>query len=243
MSAHDVGERRLTAHELIAHRASFVLNVPCFAADAGGVAVLGPNGAGKTTLLLALQGLIPAEGRVRRPARCAAVFARPAVLRGTALWNVSVVAAAVCGMPVAEAEARACRALGEVGLGAAARLDARALSTGERQRLALARALVVEPGGLFLDEPFANVDADARPALRKLVGAYVERSGCALVIATSSLADAAALAREALVLRAGCIAHRGPVAELAASPEPYAQALLAEGRAPYPGATITETSL
>ena len=228
MSAHDTSAHDVAAHELRARRGSFVLEVPRFEADAGGTAVLGPNGAGKTTLLLALQGLVPAQGRVARPARCAAVFARPAVLRGAAWWNVAVVAAAVCGVPAAEAEARARRALGEVGLEAAAQLDARALSTGQRQRLALARALVAEPGALFLDEPFANVDADARPALRELVRAYAERSGCALVVATSSLADAAALAREAVVLRAGGVVHRGPVAGLAASPEPYARALVAE---------------
>src|ERR1700694_1913561 len=89
------------ARGLVARRGRFVLDVAAFAADAGGTAVLGPNGAGKTTLLLALQGLIPAHGEVERPARTAAVFARPAVLRGSTRWNVAVIAESVLGRPPA----------------------------------------------------------------------------------------------------------------------------------------------
>ncbi|HEX3466277.1 MAG TPA: ATP-binding cassette domain-containing protein [Candidatus Elarobacter sp.] len=220
----------VTATDLIARRGAFTLNVPAFAASAAGTAVLGPNGAGKTTLLLALQGLIPANGRVERPARCAAVFARPAVLRGSALWNVAVVAGSVLGCTVTEAESRARRALADVGLDEAVHADARTLSTGQRQRLALARALACEPEALFLDEPFANADADGRPALRALVRSWAERSGCAVVLATSSLADAAAVCADALVLRAGSVVHRGPVSALDTVADGYVAALVAEGR-------------
>ena len=80
----------VTARGLIAHRGRFTLDVAEFRASATGTAVLGPNGAGKTTLLLALHGLIEAIGTIERPLRCAAVFARPAVLRGTTLWNAAV---------------------------------------------------------------------------------------------------------------------------------------------------------
>ena len=105
------------------------------------------------------------------------------------------------------------------------------LSTGERQRLAIARALAVEPQALFLDEPFANVDADARPALRALVRSYVERTRCDLVAATSSLADAVALCRVVLVLQRGKVVHRGPTRELSGAHDPFVDALLAESAA------------
>jgi len=216
------------AERLVVRRGRFVLEVPEFAADRSGTVVLGRNGAGKTTLLLALQGLIPSQGVAECAKPAAAVFARPAVLRGSALWNVATVARASRGLASSDADAQAREALRDVGLLDAADADARTLSTGERQRLALARALVVEPKALFLDEPFANVDADARPGLRNLVKAYVGRTGCDLVLATSSLADAIALCGEAVVLSEGRIAHRGATGELSAAQEVYVRALLAE---------------
>lgn len=218
----------VTARGLRARRGAFVLDVAHIDAGPSGTAVLGPNGAGKTTLLLALQRLIPAAGNVERPARCAAVFARPAVLRGTTLWNVSVLVRSVRGTNAADADAGARAALAAVGLAGLVSVDARTLSTGQRQRLALARALACEPQALFLDEPFANVDADGRPALRTLVRSYADVSGCAIVLATSSLADAAALCENAVVLRSGSVSHQGPLRELPAAGDGYATALLYE---------------
>lgn len=222
----------VTAEGLVVRRGRFVLDVPAFAADASGTVVLGRNGAGKTTLLLALQGLLPADGSVHVAARTTAVFARPAVLRGTALWNVAVVARATRGLSGDAADRCASDALRDVGLRDSAHADARTLSTGERQRLALARALVTEPAALFLDEPFANVDADARPYLRELVRAYAARTGCALVVATSSLADAVALCRDAIVLDHGNVVQRGATGELRSASDAYVKALLAESGAP-----------
>ncbi|HYZ16305.1 MAG TPA: ATP-binding cassette domain-containing protein [Candidatus Acidoferrum sp.] len=219
----------MIAEALRVRRGRFTLRLERFAADASGTAVLGPNGSGKTTLLLALQGLLRAEGTLVRPNESAAVFARPAVLRGSALWNLVVIAAEVLRLDRAAASMRARRILDAVGLHDAAQTDARSLSTGQRARLALGRALVVEPKALFLDEPFANVDADGRPALRALVRDYVERSGCALVIATSTLADALTLCAKASVLRGGRLVHEGPTRELTAAHDPYVRALVAEG--------------
>jgi len=219
----------ITARALRARRGAFVLDVMQFDAGPSGTAVLGANGAGKTTLLLALHGLIPATGEVERPARSAAVFARPAVLRGPTVWNVSVVLQSVRGANSSDAEARGHTALAEVGLANVASADARTLSTGQRQRLALARALACEPEALFLDEPFANVDADGRLSLRALVRSYTERTGCALVLATSSLADAAALCENAIVLQSGTVSHQGALRTLPAADD-YAKALLSESR-------------
>jgi tungstate transport system ATP-binding protein len=222
----------MNASNIEVRRGSFVLNVPAFFAGPNGTALLGPNGAGKTTLLLVLAGLIASAGDVERPRRIATVFARPAVLRGTTLWNVSTVVRSVLDIDAAESDDRARTALDGVGLRAAAHAEARTLSTGERQRLALARALACEPQALFVDEPFANVDADARPALRTLVATYCARSRCDLTIATSSLADVLALCAETVVLNAGSVAYQGRVQELSSTRDPYVLALIAESRVP-----------
>ncbi len=139
-----------------------------------------------------------------------------------------------------DARARARRALADVGLADHAQADARTLSTGQRQRLALARALACDPHALYLDEPFANVDADGRPALRALVRSWAQRPDRVLVLATSSLADAAALCADMLVLRGGSVVQRGPLRDLAESGDTYIAALLAESRAvPAAGSRAT----
>ena len=221
----------MIARDLHVQRGRFTLEIAAFGVDERGTALLGPNGAGKTTLLLALAGVIPSRGTVSRPPRTAMVFARPAVLRGTALWNVAVASAHVRGIAAGEALRHAQRTLADVGLDALAEHDARTLSTGQRQRLALARAIAIEPDALLLDEPFANIDADARPAVRAAVAAYAARSGCALVLATSSLADARALCADAAVLREGRLVHRGRVDDAATASDPYLRALVAESAA------------
>lgn len=223
----------VTAQQLVVRRGAFTLAVDRFAADDGGTALLGPNGAGKTTLLLALQGLVSHGGIVARPARCAGVFADPAFLRGSVRWNIAVVLRSVRGLDEGAADWCAAEALESVGLTDAAHGDARRLSSGQRQRLALARALALEPQALFLDEPFANVDADGRASLRELVAGYVRRSKCAFVIATQALADAAALCREAMVLDRGRDVELLPARAIGTSRHPYLRALVAEAASPW----------
>lgn len=218
----------ISARGLVAQRGRFRLDVGTFAADASGTALLGHNGAGKSTLLLALQRLLPHEGVVERPNRCAGVFAQPAVLRGSALWNVAVIARSVIGLDTRTAFERAKRLLTEVGLGEVMSLDARDYSSGQRQRFALARALVIEPQALFLDEPFANVDADGRPALRSLVRDYVTQSRCALVLATQNLTDVATLCKTAMLLENGMPVELLDFTAIDGSGHPYLQALVTE---------------
>ena len=88
----------MNARGISARRGQFHLALDAFDAGPNGTALLGRNGAGKSTLLLVLQGLIPYDGVVDRPKRCAGVFAQPAVLRGSVLWNVAAIARAVIGL-------------------------------------------------------------------------------------------------------------------------------------------------
>lgn len=220
----------MNARGISARRGQFHLALDAFDAGPNGTALLGRNGAGKSTLLLVLQGLIAYDGVVDRPKRCAGVFAQPAVLRGSVLWNVAAIARAVIGLDERIAGKRAKILLSRVALGDVLDLDARRLSSGQRQRLALARALAIEPQALFLDEPFANVDADGRPALRQLVGDYLAESRCTLVLATQNLIDVTTLCKKAMVLENGRSVQTLDTGEIDTSQNRYLQALIAESR-------------
>ena len=139
--------------------------------------ILGPNGAGKSVLMRICHGLLaPSEGTVRwahpenpgEPRRQAMVFQRPVLLRRSVLANLTF-ALAVAGVPGHEREGRALAALDRVGLASFADRPARVLSGGEQQRLALARAWMLEPEVLFLDEPTANLDPGATREIESIV--------------------------------------------------------------------------
>ena len=129
--------------------------------------VIGPNGAGKSLLLRLLHGLLPPtagtvlwRGRTADQAirlRQAMVFQKPVLLRRSVAANIDY-ALRVHGLPAAERADRLQQALGLARLDGLAARPARVLSGGEQQRLALARALAVEPEVLFLDEPTASLD-------------------------------------------------------------------------------------
>lgn len=100
---------------------------------------------------------------------------------------------------------------------AADRLPA-TLSGGEAQRVALARALVAEPAALLLDEPFAALDARARPAMRDLLQRALADLGRPVIIVTHDLGDVAALASRIAVMEQGRIVQVGTLAALRQQP-------------------------
>jgi tungstate transport system ATP-binding protein len=218
----------VTARGLVVRRERFTLDVAEFVAAPTGTAIVGPNGAGKTTLLLALQGLLRFEGAIECSKRSAGVFARPSFMRGSTLWNVEVILKAH-GFTGIESTQRALKVLEKVGLADALRSDARRLSSGQQQRLALARALALEPEVLFLDEPFANVDADARVSLRSLLRSYAFESQCPLIVATQTFADVVALSERVVLLEGGRNAETWDLTAIRSSQHPYLQALITEG--------------
>jgi energy-coupling factor transporter ATP-binding protein EcfA2 len=215
----------VVAHDLRVARGAFRLAVDELVADTSGLAILGPNGAGKTTLLQALAGLLPAQGKIERPARVATLFAVPALLRGSVAWNL---AEPLCRLGLEDVQSRVDEALAAVGLAELAEHDARRLSTGQRQRVGIARVLALRPAALLLDEPFANVDAESRPALRAAVRRAVTRDGSTVILATTNLADVAALCAQAVVLRVGTVTRTLATAALAGADDPYVRALLAD---------------
>ena len=127
------------------------------------VVLFGPNGCGKTTLLDCIAGrLVPARGRIVRAggASLAYVFQRPAetLLPWRSVYGNVALPLAARGMPRRSIDTTVSAMLRRVDLERKRDEFPYALSGGEQQRLAIARALVGEPALLLLDEPFVNVD-------------------------------------------------------------------------------------
>jgi tungstate transport system ATP-binding protein len=134
------------------------------------------------------------------------VFQRPVMLRRSVLGNLAF-ALAVAGVPARERDARARAALDRVGLSDFAQRPARVLSGGEQQRLALARAWMLAPEVLFLDEPTANLDPGATREIEAIV-ASIHASGTKIVMITHNLGQARRLGDEILFIDRGRIAER-----------------------------------
>jgi ABC-type multidrug transport system ATPase subunit len=175
------------------------------------IALLGPNGSGKTTLLRLLAGLtVPSAGQlVWGPAACsmARVPRASYVGREPALYDRLTPAehlhyfARLGGMTRRSAARRAQALSDELGLGELITRRCGALSTGQRHRVDLARALVTEPALLLLDEPLQALDPSAALAVEQLL--REQARGLTTVVATHALELAARLCDRALVLRAG----------------------------------------
>jgi tungstate transport system ATP-binding protein len=195
-----------------------VLSVDSLALSAGErLAVVGPNGSGKSTLLRVLGFLErPVEGGVAldgRPVRTAAerraarrrvtlVEQRPYLFGGTVLDNVGF-GLRVRGVEAGPCRARALEALALLGAETLAERDARALSEGEVQRVAVARALATEPEVLLLDEPVSGADRGAQHALYAAIARTQASRRIAVVVASHQLEDAYRWADRLLALHEG----------------------------------------
>jgi len=176
------------------------------------VALIGANGSGKSTLLRVLHGLQrPSAGAVLRDGamRQAMVFQRPFALRLSALTNVAL-APWLRGTPWREAKERALAALGQVGLAGVALRNARTLSGGQLQRLALARAWSLQPHVLLLDEPTASLDPHAKREVEALMAGFAA-SGTTLVFASHNLGQVKRLATRVVYMERGHVFADLPV--------------------------------
>jgi energy-coupling factor transport system ATP-binding protein len=151
------------------------------------VALVGPNGSGKTTLAKLATGLLePAAGSVDRHGRAAYLSQDPG------RYLVCERADAEVALGVGGDLARARRALARVGLTAHAARHPRDLSSGERERLALACVLVTDPDLLVLDEPTRGVDPERKQALAELLRAEAPLRATLLVTHDASFARSVA---------------------------------------------------
>jgi tungstate transport system ATP-binding protein len=201
--------------------------------------LVGPTGAGKSTLLRLLAGVEPPtagrlwfgerrlDGRglpLAEQRRITLVFQRPLLLAGTVRANIEY-GLRLRGRGPHAARARA--VLDLLGLDALAARAARTLSGGEAQLVALARALVLEPEALLLDEPTAHLDP-ARVALAEAaIRDYHNRRGGAVVWATHNLFQARRVARRVAFLLDGRLVEVAPVEQFFTAPrDPRAAAFV-----------------
>lgn len=165
------------------------------------VALIGPSGCGKTTILGLAAGLdTELAGSVRRPAalRLGCVFQEPRLLAWRSVEdNLRLVLA-----DPADPEGRIGPLLDEVELPQARKVFASRLSLGMARRVALARAFIVEPGLLLLDEPFASLDAPTARRLRLLLLRLLETRRAAALFVTHDLDEAVMLAHRLVFLSA-----------------------------------------
>ena len=176
------------------------------------VALIGANGCGKSTLLRVLEGIVrPSAGSLVRDVRMrhAMVFQRPFALRASVLFNVTL-AAWLRGIRWRSAREQAMQALGRVGLAGLALRNARTLSGGQLQRLALARAWTVRPDVLLLDEPTASLDPHAKREVEALMADFAA-SGMTLVFASHNLGQVKRLATRVVYLEQGRVLADLPV--------------------------------
>ncbi len=178
-------------------------------ADGETVALIGPSGCGKSTLLAILGGLLqPSAGRVTLSGPPPADSLNPFtyVFQDFALLPWRSVEANVAlalehrGLPAAERHERVATALALTGLGDFAAAYPKQLSGGMRQRVGIARALVVRPAVLLLDEPLSALDAQTRALLMEDLLAIWAREKSTRVYVTHNLEEAARLADRVVVL-------------------------------------------
>ena len=188
----------------------------------GLTAIVGPNGSGKTTMLKVAsliyrpdEGMVLVDGvdpwsldeqeALKAKRRVVYVHERPIMLRGSVLDNVAR-GLTLRGVSIEEARRGAMEALRELGVAHLAPRRAEGLSMGERQLVALARAIALSPDHLLLDEPLAHLHMDLRSRVVELLRSLSKDR--VVVVAThdlylASMADHVAVVEEGRVVRVG----------------------------------------
>lgn len=206
----------------------------------GAVALVGESGSGKTTLLRCFNRMVsPREGDIRvgdvsvRDQDTIALRRRLGYVQQhggllphwTVMQNVGLVLRAMGR----DGKPDAARALTLVGL-EPDRFGARyphELSGGQRQRVALARALAANPEAVLLDEPLGALDAITRDEVQGVFERVRRELGITMLLVTHDLAEAARLADDIVVMRAGRVEQHGSIADLRDTPATeYVQTLV-----------------
>ena len=129
-------------------------------------------------------------------------------------------------MSASQLSERVLEKLNAVGLRAAAHLKVSEISGGMARRVALARAVVLEPELVLYDEPFAGLDPISLGITARLIRSLSDRLGCASVVITHDIAESFAIADQVYLVGQGQLKAHGAPATLAASTDPYVQQFL-----------------
>jgi len=195
------------------------------------LAVVGPNGAGKSTLLLALAHLIkPARGAVKfnnKPLtewddieyrrKIAFVFQDPLLMDMSVRDNIAL-GLKFRAMDKAEIHARVTKWSKAMGVTSLLERRASRLSGGEAQRVSLARAFVLDPELLLMDEPFSAVDPPTRAQLLKDLSKLLAHDHCTTIFVTHNLNEAAQMGDRVAVLIDGKLKQVGTPRQIKTKP-------------------------
>jgi ABC-2 type transport system ATP-binding protein len=208
----------------VAYGTQWALKDVSAAFPAGAVGLLGPNGAGKSTLLKALLGFIaPSEGQMR--VLGLDVAAEPLAIRsrigympetdahipGMSAVTFVAYCGQLAGLPGADAMQRAHEVLYYVGLGEARYRFVETYSTGMKQRIKLAQALVHDPDLLFLDEPTNGMDPKGRDEMLELIRDLAHNKGVNLILSSHLLPDVEFTCDHVVVMDKGRVATQGTI--------------------------------
>jgi ABC-2 type transport system ATP-binding protein len=194
---------------------------------AGAVGLLGPNGAGKSTMLKALLGFVkPEQGTMRvfdlnvaqKPleirARLGYMPETDAHIPGMNAVTFVAYCGELAGLPPTDAMQRAHEVLYYVGLGEARYRNVETYSTGMKQRIKLAQALVHDPDLLFLDEPTNGMDPKGREEMLELIRDLAHNKRVNLILSSHLLPDVEYTCDRVVVMDKGAVAAQGPIGEL-----------------------------
>ncbi len=190
----------------------------------GAVGLLGPNGAGKSTMLKALLGfVVPDQGQMTvlgldvaaAPldirARIGYMPENDAHVPGMNAVSFVAYCGQLSGLPAADAMQRAHEVLYYVGLGEARYRNLETYSTGMKQRIKLAQALVHDPDLLFLDEPTNGMDPKGRDEMLELIHDLAHNKGVNLILSSHLLPDVEYTCDYVVVMDKGRVATEGPI--------------------------------
>lgn len=193
---------------------------------AGCTAIMGYNGAGKSVLVRLLHGLLPPSSGIFKwsgdftkdeiSRRQSMVFQTPVLLRRSVEANIEY-ALRKRGLNREECSLRLEEILREGNLIKLRKRPARVLSAGERQRIAVCRALAVAPEIVFLDEPTASLDPAAIVAIEKILQRAMH-AGRKLILVSQSIGQVERLAQDVIFVHGGKVTEHTPVDEFLNSP-------------------------
>jgi ABC-2 type transport system ATP-binding protein len=193
----------------------------------GAVGLLGPNGAGKSTMIKSLLGFVqPTQGQMTvldLDVRHSPLSIRSRIgympendghIPGMNAVSFVAYCGQLAGLPRADAMQRAHEVLYYVGLGEARYRNVETYSTGMKQRIKLAQALVHDPDLLFLDEPTNGMDPKGRDEMLELVRDIAHNKGMNLILSSHLLPDVEYTCDHVVVMDKGQIATAGPIDSL-----------------------------
>lgn len=197
------------------------------------VGLLGPNGAGKTTTFYMVVGLTPPDsGRVylgddditelpmylRAQRGISYLPQEPSVFRKMTVEDNLRAIFETLDLPHSEQERRIDQLIGEFGLEKVRRSPGYALSGGERRRVEIARALVIDPWYILLDEPFAGIDPIAVLDIQGIIR-HLKTMGIGILITDHNVRETLKITDRAYIINEGGILRAGTPAELSSDPQ------------------------